>query len=50
MMFSSVVVFRVSCVSLMPRLLIDGHFEHIFFSQKCQVKKKKKGNGSLDFK
>ena len=29
-------VFRVSSVSLMPWLLIEGHFEHNFF-QKFQV-------------
>ena len=30
-------VFRVSCVSLMPWFLIEGQFEHFFFSQRCKV-------------
>ena len=34
------VVFRVSCVSLMPWLLIEGHFEH---------KHLKKGNSKVDW-
>ena len=34
------VVFRVSCVSLMPWLLIEGHFEH---------KHMKKGNSKVDW-
>ena len=37
-MLSRMVVLRVSCVSLMPWLLIEGHFECIFFSKMPSVK------------
>ena len=43
-MFSSMMVcmflgvFRVSCVILMPWLLIEGHFEHIFVFKIASVK------------
>ena len=37
-MFPSMVVLRVSYVSLMPWLLIEGHFEHFFFKDaKCKM-------------
>ena len=34
MMYMFLGVFRVSCVSLMPWLLIEGLFEHFFFFSK----------------
>ena len=37
-MFSSMVVLRVCCVSLMPWLLIEGHFEHIYFFKDAKCK------------